>query len=129
MLESAPLVWMSAAPTHLARLDRIQLKAMAIIGPDVLLQSLAARRTSSLWAVLHVQASVHRKPTTADQHCPTSCTNCGSSTNPTHTCGDPSSPAPQYPTTSCTGVHQAVLPVCPHQCVESTATLPVPAIN
>ena len=47
----------------------------------------------------------------------TSCTHChgGSSTKPaTHTCGDPSSPAPQYPTTSCTRVHQAVLPVCPH---------------
>ena len=47
MLEYAPLVWMSAAPIHLARLDRIQRKAMAIIGPDVLLQSLAARRTLS----------------------------------------------------------------------------------
>ena len=47
MLEYAPLVWMSAAPAHLARLDRIQQKAMAIIGPDVLLQSLAARRTLS----------------------------------------------------------------------------------
>ena len=48
MLKYAPLVWMSAAPTHLARLDRIQRKAMAIIGPDVLLQSLVARRTLSL---------------------------------------------------------------------------------
>ena len=45
VLEYAPLVWMGAAPTHLARLDRVQRRAMAIIGPQTLLQSLSHRRT------------------------------------------------------------------------------------
>ena len=44
VLEYAPLTWMGAANSHLQSLDRVQRKALAIIGPDALLQSLAARR-------------------------------------------------------------------------------------
>ena len=44
ILEYSPLVWMGAAPSHLARLDQVQKRAMKIAGSPVLLQSLAARR-------------------------------------------------------------------------------------
>ena len=44
VLEYAPLVWMGAASSHLRLLDRVQGRALHILGPDVLLQSLAARR-------------------------------------------------------------------------------------
>eukprot|EP00117_Sycon_ciliatum_P015231 scpid90198/ scgid15163/ len=44
VLEYAPLVWMGAASSHLRLLDRVQRRALHILGPDVLLQSLAARR-------------------------------------------------------------------------------------
>eukprot|EP00117_Sycon_ciliatum_P006569 scpid70576/ scgid6250/ Probable RNA-directed DNA polymerase from transposon X-element; Reverse transcriptase len=47
ILEYAPLVWMGAASSHLARLDRVQKRAMAIIGPGALLQSLCHRRIVS----------------------------------------------------------------------------------
>ena len=44
VLEYSPLVWMGAAQSHLARLDRVQHRAMRIIGHHVLLPSLAMRR-------------------------------------------------------------------------------------
>ena len=44
VLEYAPLVWMGAASGHLRLLDRVQRCALHILGPGVLLQSLAARR-------------------------------------------------------------------------------------
>jgi len=44
ILEYAPTVWMGAATTHLRQLDRVQRKALHILGPGVLLQSLAERR-------------------------------------------------------------------------------------
>ena len=44
VLEYSPLVWMGAAHTNLQLLDRVQHKAMHIIGPNILLPSLAARR-------------------------------------------------------------------------------------
>ena len=44
LLEYAPLAWMGAAPTHLHQFDRVQRRALHIIGPDAILQSLASRR-------------------------------------------------------------------------------------
>ena len=44
LLEYAPLAWLGAAQTHLVRLDRVQQKAMKLIGPGTLLQSLSLRR-------------------------------------------------------------------------------------
>ena len=44
VLEYAPLVWVGAASSHLRLLDRVQRRAFHILGPDILLQSLAARR-------------------------------------------------------------------------------------
>ena len=44
VLEYAPLVWMGAAPSHLARLDSVQRRALRIIGPRTELQSLSLRR-------------------------------------------------------------------------------------
>ena len=43
-LEYSPLTWMCAAPSHLLRLDRVQRKAMRLIGPGILMQSLSLRR-------------------------------------------------------------------------------------
>ena len=43
VLEYAPNVWIGVAPTHLHQLDRVQRKALRIIGPDAVIQSLAAR--------------------------------------------------------------------------------------
>eukprot|EP00117_Sycon_ciliatum_P031201 scpid26526/ scgid24448/ RNA-directed DNA polymerase from mobile element jockey; Reverse transcriptase len=45
ILEYAPLAWLGAAQTHLGKLDTAQRKAMQMIGPTTVLQSLRARRT------------------------------------------------------------------------------------
>jgi len=44
VMEYAPLVWMGTAPGNLARLDRVQESASALIGPAAPLQSLSHRR-------------------------------------------------------------------------------------
>ena len=44
LMEYSPLVWLGAAPTHLNKLDRVQLRALKIIGPTSALQTLHARR-------------------------------------------------------------------------------------
>ena len=44
VLEYASLGWEGAASGHLRLLDRVQRHALHILGPDILLQSLAARR-------------------------------------------------------------------------------------
>lgn len=44
ILEYAPLVWMAAATSHLHQLQRVQRRALHILGPNVLVQSLPARR-------------------------------------------------------------------------------------
>ena len=41
---SSILAWLGAAQTHLVRLDRVQQKAMKLVGPGTLLQSLSLRR-------------------------------------------------------------------------------------
>ena len=43
LMEYSPLVWLGAA--HLNKLDRVQLRALKIIGPTSALQTLHARRT------------------------------------------------------------------------------------
>lgn len=53
LLEYAPLVWMGAAQTHLRQLDRVQRRALHILGPNVLLQSLEARRTVAALTYLY----------------------------------------------------------------------------
>jgi len=47
VMEYATLVWMGAPAGHLGRLDRIQRRAINIIGPSVVLQSLDIRRRVS----------------------------------------------------------------------------------
>ena len=44
ILEYAPTVWMGAAHTHLHQLDRVQRRALHLMSPGVILQSLAACR-------------------------------------------------------------------------------------
>ena len=41
MLEYCPLVWAGAAPYHLSRLDKIQKRALSLIGPGLSVDSLA----------------------------------------------------------------------------------------
>lgn len=45
LMEYAPLVWMGAPPSHIQRLDRVQRRALQIIGPGAILPSLAVRRS------------------------------------------------------------------------------------
>ncbi|XP_065186110.1 uncharacterized protein LOC135816933 [Sycon ciliatum] len=45
VLEYAPLVWMGACQTHLDHLDRVQRRALDIIGPGTLLDYLSLRRS------------------------------------------------------------------------------------
>ena len=45
LMEYSPLVWLGAAPTHLNKLDRVQLRALKIIGLTSALQTLHASRT------------------------------------------------------------------------------------
>ena len=47
MLEYCPLVWSGAADSHLRRLDKVQKRALALIGPGTVVDSLALRRTVS----------------------------------------------------------------------------------
>ena len=51
-MEYCPLVWNGAAPSHLARLDRVQKRALSLIGPGAVVDSLALRRTISGLCVL-----------------------------------------------------------------------------
>ena len=47
LMENSPLAWGGAAPHHLSQLDKIQRRALAVIGPGVFVDSLALRRTIS----------------------------------------------------------------------------------
>ena len=53
VLEYSPLVWSGAAPTHLSSLDKVQHRALKIIGSDTVLQSLRLRRTVSALSYLY----------------------------------------------------------------------------
>ena len=66
MLEYCPLVWAGAAPYHLSRLDKIQKRALSLIGPRVSVDSLALRRSVSSLCLLHKLMSGPRLPTLAN---------------------------------------------------------------
>ena len=53
VLEYCPLVWMGAASSHLAKLDKVQQRAMRMIGPGTLLPSLEIRRTVAALSYLY----------------------------------------------------------------------------
>lgn len=53
LMEYAPLVWMGAASSHLLKLDKVQRRALHIIGPQTLLPSLSVRRTVSAMTYLY----------------------------------------------------------------------------
>ena len=63
ILEYCPLVWCGAATSHLSRLDRIQKRALSLIGPGVFLDSLALRRCVSALCLLHKLLNGPRLPT------------------------------------------------------------------
>ena len=66
MLEYCPLVWAGAAPYHLSHLDKIQKRALSLIGPGVSVDSLALRRSVSSLCLLHKLMSGPRLPTLAN---------------------------------------------------------------
>ena len=66
MLEFCPLVWAGAAPYHLSRLDKIQKRALSLIGPGVSVDSLALRRSVSSLCLLHKLMSGPRLATFAN---------------------------------------------------------------
>ena len=47
LMEYSPLAWGGAAPHHLSQLDKIQRRALALIDPGVVVDSLSLRRTIS----------------------------------------------------------------------------------
>ena len=47
MMEYCPLVWSGAAACHLSRLEKAQKRALSLIGPGAIVDSLALRRTVS----------------------------------------------------------------------------------
>ena len=53
VMEYCPLVWSGAAPRHLTRLNRVQKRALSLIGPGVSIDSLAVRRTVSGLCLLY----------------------------------------------------------------------------
>ena len=53
LLEYAPLAWMGAAPTHLHQLDRVQRRALHIISPNAILQSLESCRHAAALCFLY----------------------------------------------------------------------------
>ena len=53
VMEYCPLVWCGAATRHLARLNRVQKRALSLIGPGISVDSLAARRTVSGLCLLY----------------------------------------------------------------------------
>ena len=66
MLEYCPLVWAGAAHYHLSRLDKIQKRALSLIGPGVSVDSLALRRSVSSLCLLHKLMSGPRLSTLAN---------------------------------------------------------------
>ena len=53
---------MGAAPTHLHQLDGVQRKALRMIGPDAVIQSLAARRSVYALTYLYKLACLENHP-------------------------------------------------------------------
>ena len=47
MLECCPLVWSGAADGHLRRLDKVQERALSLLGQGTIVDSLVLRRTVS----------------------------------------------------------------------------------
>ena len=53
VLEYCPLVWSGAAACHLERLDKVQKRALSLIGAGTIIDSLALRRTVSALCLLY----------------------------------------------------------------------------
>ena len=96
MLEYCPLVWAGAAPYHLSLLDKIQKRALSLIGPGVSVDSLALRRSVSSLCLLHKLMSGPRLPTLANLLPPTESASYGAK-NATPTRRDAPFPTLGYP--------------------------------
>ena len=53
VLEYCPLVWSGAAACHLERLDKVQKRALSLLGAGTIIDSLALRRTVSALCLLY----------------------------------------------------------------------------
>ena len=63
MLEYCPLVWSGAADGHLRRLDKVQKRALSLLGQGTIVDSLVLRRTVSGLCFLYKLLSGPRLPT------------------------------------------------------------------
>ena len=63
MLEYCPLVWSGAADGHLRRLDKVQKRALSLLGQGTIVDSLVLRRTVSGLSFLYKLLSGPRLPT------------------------------------------------------------------
>ena len=63
MLEYCPLVWSGAADGHLRRLDKVQKRALSLLGQGTIVDSLVLRRTVSGLCFLYKLLSGSRLPT------------------------------------------------------------------
>ena len=63
MLEYCPLVWSGAADSHLRRLDKVQKRALSLLGQGTIVDSLVLRRTVSGLCFLYKLLSGPRLPT------------------------------------------------------------------
>ena len=63
VLEYCPLVWSGAAACHLERLDKVQKRALSLIGAGTIIDSLALRRTVSALCLLYKLLSSPRLTT------------------------------------------------------------------
>ena len=63
VLEYCPLVWPGAAACHLERLDKVQKRALSLIGAETINDSLALRRTVSALCLLYKLLSSPRLTT------------------------------------------------------------------
>ena len=66
LMEYCPLVWSGAAPSHLARLDKVQKRALALMGPGTITDSLALRRAVSGLSLLYKLMCGPRLPCMAE---------------------------------------------------------------
>ena len=92
LLEYCPLVWNCASVSTLARLEGVQRRALHIIGPNVVLQSLAVRRKVAALTYLYKLQSLPHGSSLRDMLPP----QCTQSSTPTLSCTTRRQSQPQH---------------------------------
>ena len=125
-MEYCPLVWNGAAPSHLARLDRVQKRALSLIGPGAVVDSLALRRTISGLCVLFKLMCGARLPCMAELLPPPA-----DYANPADTATTPGRTRSLLPTQADSTFplaqhHPTIIPQCAHPNLELSTLLSAP---